>query len=90
MDNGGLCFLIVLVVSFALVVFGLIEIMSKQRANEVATDVPSRQLRGFGWLILAQIILAVGSALCVGTTMGGWSGVKNVLYRGTRAGGIGQ
>lgn len=86
MAQNSLCYLVVIVVAFALVIFGLIELMSKKRAGEADADVQFRQLRAFGWLIVAQIVLAVGASLCF--AYGGGMGISSLLERGVRAGSL--
>lgn len=83
----GMCYLIVIVVAFVLVIYALIELMSRKRANETDADVTSRQLRSFGWLIVSQIVLAVGSAVCLAWNNNGGS-FTNILRRGVRAGAV--
>lgn len=81
MDNS-LCYLIVLAIAVALIIFALVELLSKKRAGETDADVQQRQLRAFGWLILAQIVMAVGAALCMGWNNGGG---LNIFRRGVHA-----
>lgn len=66
MSEAKLCFLLILAVSVALVIYGFAMVLKKQEAHEQEVDVVPRQLRGFGYLILAQLVLVLGAALCVG------------------------
>lgn len=65
-DGATLCYGLVLVISIALVIFGFAQILGRQVAPESDAQVIQRQLRGFAWLMLSQIVLFLGAALCTG------------------------
>ena len=65
-SDSALCYIVVAVVSIALVVYGFLQILGKQLPSENDTQVIQRQIRGFAWLMLAQIVLVLGGALCAG------------------------
>lgn len=77
MDRGtyGLCYLITLVVGVVLGIYGFMDVLREKQNKESNDAVVQRQLRGFGFLVLAQIVLLVGLALCFGATRG----LTNVL-----------
>lgn len=58
------CFIIVLVVSIAFLVYGFMDLMKK--GNEQGVDRISRQLKGFAFIMLSQVVLVLGGALCLG------------------------
>ena len=66
MSDGAICYLLVAVVSVALIVWGFMSVFGKQLASENDTQVIQRQLRGFALLLVAQIALVLGSSLCMG------------------------
>lgn len=68
------CYLVTSLVSVGLLIYGLLEILRIKPKQDEPTEVSviSRQIRGFGLLMLAQVLIIVGGALCFG--LGG--GVK--------------
>ena len=77
MDSQSICNIVTVVVGTAVLIWGYISILRKQQPDEPdVLAVISRQLRGFGTLLLSTVILSVGYAVCSGTfgkgiTMGG-------------------
>ncbi|HMP31385.1 MAG TPA: hypothetical protein PKD85_17415 [Saprospiraceae bacterium] len=69
MTEVGLCFLLVVLVSMALIIYGFSMVLRRRESHERDEDVVQRQLRGFGYLLLSQLVLIVGSAVCVGLNM---------------------
>jgi glucose uptake protein GlcU len=69
MSEVGLCFLVVLAISIAMIIYGFSMVLRRRESNERDEDVVQRQLRGFGYLLLSQLVLVVGSAICVGMNM---------------------
>lgn len=65
-DNASLCYIVVAVVSIGLVIFGFTQILGKQLPAENDTQVVQRQIRGFAWLMLSQLVLVMGSSFCMG------------------------
>jgi hypothetical protein len=61
-----LCVLLVFILSLALVVLGFRMILQKHMDNENDVQVLQRQLRGFGYLMIAQVLMVAGLALCTG------------------------
>jgi hypothetical protein len=76
MSDSGLCFIIVLAVSAGLVIYGFMQLLKKQESGESDGQTLQRQLRGFGYLMLAQIALVVGLSICVGLNM---DSIKKVI-----------
>ena len=66
-----LCYLLITLASVVMLFYGLRDILQKRKNSE--TDniaVISRQIRGFGILMLAQIMIIVGGSLCMGLSGG--------------------
>ena len=71
MNDMSLCYILTIVASVALTIYGLMDILRKQQADELTqNEVISRQIRGFGILVLAQVVLLVGGATCAGLSSG--------------------
>jgi len=72
MADGGrnLCLIISFILSLGFLLWGFIELLQKKQPNESETSTISRQLRGIGYLILSQVILVLGFALCFAMTGG--------------------
>lgn len=68
-DSGSLCYILVLAVSVALVIYGFMLLLQKQHAGENDVQVLQRQLRGIAYLMLSQLVLVLGMSLCVGMNM---------------------
>lgn len=65
-DNASLCYIVVAVATIGLVIFGFNKILTPQQHSENDTQVIQRQIRGFAWLMLSQIVLVLGSSMCMG------------------------
>lgn len=76
-NSGGLCYILVLAVCVGLVIFGFVQLLQKEKPSENDVQVVQRQLRGFAYLLLAQIILVLGIALCLGLNK---ETIKGSLY----------
>lgn len=75
----SLCYVGAMLASIALLVWGLMEILAKQRKGESSyEEVVSRQIRGFGILLLSQMVLVLGGALCFGMSGGIEKALKDV------------
>ena len=66
-----LCYVVILLLSAALVVYGFMLLLEKPRASENDVQAIQRQLRGFGFMLLAQVVLVLGSAFCYGMSDSG-------------------
>lgn len=64
-DQSQLCYLVALAISVALLVYGFILLLRKKMRHEMSdSEVLQRQLRGFGFILLSQVILILGIGLC--------------------------
>ena len=63
-DLWSLCYLASLIVGIVLGVWGFMDMLKKQSAGESNTDVIQRQIRGIGFLLLAQVAVTIGMLLC--------------------------
>jgi len=67
MAEKNLCFMLVLIVSIAFLVYGFMELMRKPvGSSDASLATISRQLKGFAYIMLSQVILVLGGALCLG------------------------
>lgn len=70
-DGAQLCYLLVLIVAIGFLVWGFMDLLKKQQPNEkTQTDVISRQIRGFAFIMLSQVVLLLGSMICFGLSGG--------------------
>ena len=70
-DGTQLCYLLVLIISIGFLVWGFMDLLKRQQPNEKSqTDVISRQVRGFAFIMMAQVVLLLGSMICLGLTGG--------------------
>ena len=66
-DATSLCYLVVIVLSIVFLIWGFMDLLKKKMHYEKSeTQVISRQIRGAGLLLLSQVILVLGAALCYG------------------------
>lgn len=72
MDIPGLCYLVSVIASVGLIVWGLFDILKQKEKHETDFQVVQRQIRGFGYLILSEVVLIIGVVLC--------SMMKNVKF----------
>lgn len=80
-----LCYLIALLFAVALVVYGFMELLKEQQPSEkTQAEVISRQIRGFALIMLAQVVLVLGAAVCFGTT-GGVESLGKALVKTSRS-----
>ena len=71
MNDMSICYILTIVASIALAIYGLRDILLSQQVDEPTMQhTTSRQIRGFGILILAQLVLLVGGATCAGLASG--------------------
>jgi len=62
----GLCYVATLAVCLGLVIYGFMMILQRAQPNENDTQVIQRQIRGFAYLLLSQIVLILGVMICGG------------------------
>jgi len=65
-DGKKLCWIAVLITSIFFLVYGFMDLMKGPRSGEQPTAMISRQLKGFAFIMLSQVVLVVGGALCLG------------------------
>ena len=79
MPDMSLCYVAAILASVALLVWGLMDILKKRQPAEASEEaVISRQIRGFGILLLSQMVLIIGGALCFGVSGGAERVLKDV------------
>jgi hypothetical protein len=85
LDATKVCYLITIVVSIGFIIYGFMELLKDRQHNEpTEVSVISRQIRGFAFLMLAQVILVLGAMICYGSSEGLLDFGKKLkgLYRG--------
>jgi len=71
MRDMSICYLLTVVLSIVLAIYGLMDILKQRQPREITEqEVISRQIRGFGLLVLAQVVLLLGGASCAGLSSG--------------------
>ncbi len=88
MNTSDVCYFIVLAIVVLMMIYGFMDIIGDKPKTlksgvETEKQVMARQLRGFGLLVLSQIILILGGMLCLG--VGGFS--INKMLSGLKLGG---
>lgn len=80
-DNAHLCYILVIIVAIGFLVWGFMDLLKSQQPNEkTKVDVIARQIRGFAFIMLSQVILILGASICFGLT-GGVEGVSKMMSR---------
>lgn len=70
-EASQLCYLLTIVLSVGFLIWGFMDILKKKQPSEGSqTAVISRQIRGFAFIMLAQVVLVIGGALCFGMSGG--------------------
>jgi hypothetical protein len=64
MESG--CYLIIVVATVVLAIFGFLMILKKKKGDETDIQVIQRQIRGFAILVLSQLVMIAGLSLCYG------------------------
>jgi hypothetical protein len=64
MAEKQLCFILVLGLSIFFLIYGFMDLMKK--GTDSGTEKISRQLKGFAYIMLSQVVLILGGALCLG------------------------
>lgn len=82
MNETKLCCGLVFVVSVFVLVWGLLDLLRRKQADEATdTQVISRQLKGLGMIILANVVFMLGCGLCYGVS-GGIASMSKYLGKG--------
>lgn len=63
----SLCSLAVMVAAVGLFVYGYYHIFQQKRAGENDLEVIQKQIRGFALLMIANLVMIIGSMVCAGT-----------------------
>ena len=71
MAGAHLCFILVLILVVGLFSWGMSDVVKPRMASESSADQANRQLRGNGILIMALVVLLLGSMLCYGIKKSG-------------------
>nr|QBK86614.1 MAG: uncharacterized protein LCMAC102_04100 [Marseillevirus LCMAC102] len=80
-DGTQLCYLLVVIVSIGFLVWGFMDLLRPKLPSEKAqVDVISRQIRGFAFIMVSQVVLVLGSIICFGMT-GGVKGLGKTLKK---------
>jgi len=58
------------IVSIGFLVWGFMDLLKKQQSGENDVQVIQRQIRGFAFIMIAQVVLVVGSMICFGMSGG--------------------
>ncbi len=74
----SLCGAVILIIAAALAIYGFMEILKEKQKHENNTEQIQRQLRGFGMLLLSEVILLIGMGLCLGLG-GGIGGIQSAI-----------
>ena len=70
-DGAQLCYLLVIIVAIGFLIWGFMDLLKRRQPNEKSTtDVISRQIRGFAFMMLSTVVLLLGGAICFGFTGG--------------------
>lgn len=78
MSGMAICYVVAVVVSIGVTIWGLVEILRKKQDDEpTINDTISRQIKGFGFLVLSQVILFLGVSICFG-----FGGGSDAVYNG--------
>ena len=71
MRDMSICYILSMIVAVALAVYGLVDILRQRQPGEITEqEVISRQIRGFGLLVLAQFVILIGGASCAALSSG--------------------
>nr|QBK85695.1 MAG: uncharacterized protein LCMAC101_02900 [Marseillevirus LCMAC101] len=60
------CFVIILIFSIFFLVYGFMDLMKAKKSGETDAAHISRQIKGFAYIMLSQVVLVIGGALCLG------------------------
>jgi len=77
---SAVCYLLVTALAVYYVVIGLMDLLKKKQSNEADdTAVISRQLRGMGYLVLANVVVILGAYVCMGSPRGLGASITKLL-----------
>jgi len=79
MDCASLCYLVSIIAAIILLVMGFMDLIKKRQKNESSEEqVISRQIRGFAFIMLSQVVLILGAMLCFAFSGGAGSRIKGM------------
>lgn len=79
MRDMSICYVISIIIAVVLTVYGLMDILREQQSDELTQQaVIARQIRGFGLLVLAQLVVMLGGATCAALSSGAEKLMKDV------------
>lgn len=79
MNGSSICYILVVLASAVLVVYGFMDILKRKSSEDVNDlEVIQRQIRGFAMIMLAQVVLVLGLSGCIGMS-GGLAGIAKML-----------
>jgi hypothetical protein len=64
MEDTGVCYFLALAVSVGFIIYGFMLLLQKEKPTENDVQVIQRQIKGFAFIMLAQVILVLGTSLC--------------------------
>ena len=79
-DVSQLCWLLVLALSIGFLVWGFMELLKKPQDGQATTNDISRQIRGFAFIMLSQVVLVLGGLICFGVK-GGMGQISDAVSR---------
>lgn len=66
-DSTRMCYLLIFLVSLGFLIWGFTDTLRKQTDQEKSMEQTiSRQIRGFAFILLSQVVLVLGMAMCWG------------------------
>jgi len=68
-SSMSMCSLAVMVLSLALLVYAYYHIFQQKQSGESDLEVIQRQIRGFALLLVSNLVMLVGMALCAGSLL---------------------
>ena len=69
--NTQFCYLLVIIVAVGFLVWGFMDLLRRRQFYEKNTsDVISRQIRGFAFIMVTQVVLVLGGIICFGLNGG--------------------
>lgn len=66
----SVCYIIVLALTLAIIVYGLWLMLKKKCHNETDSDVYQRWMRGFAFTMVGELVFIIGAAFCFGQGSG--------------------
>ena len=81
-DGKIICSMIIILVAVGFLVWGLQDLLKAKSPTEATTtDVISRQIKGFGFIVLSTAILSFGGILCGVMNGGGLGSLSSAISK---------